>query len=168
MEKDMAEEPRSELHAQFVLTFAERGSTRNPVSEEELAELAKLLNTHLPASYCQFMRKHGPVYCPTILRLSVECGLEHPDLRQFLTPQQVLKKSRELWCQQLPVDLYVFANDCMGNAFCFSQSKVPLDDAPVLFLSRQVEELVNLGESFDELLRWYVEHIRQVDVHLAS
>ena len=81
----MNEESRNELHAQFVLAFASHDPAPHAVSESELAELAKLLTTHLPASYSQFLRGHGPVFCPTILRLTLDHGLDHPDLRQILT-----------------------------------------------------------------------------------
>jgi len=164
----MTEESRNELHVQFVLAFAAHDPAPHAVSESELAGLAKFLTTHLPASYSQFLRRHGPVFCPTILRLTLDHGLDHPDLRQILTPQLVLQRSRELWCQQLPVDLFAFASDCMGNAFCFRQSKTPQDDAPVMFFSRQADELMELGETFDELLQWYVQNLHPSPVPAAS
>ena len=164
----MIEESRSALHEQFVLTFADRKHANAAVTQVELAEMSRLLTTHLPTSYVQFMHRHGPVYCPGILHQMMEHGLDHPDLRQFLTPREVLKRSRDLWSERLPVDLFAFATDCMGNAFCFRQSKAPQEDAPVLFLSRQADQLLDLEESFDGLLQWYVRHIRPAGALAAT
>ncbi len=131
------------------------------VSDSELAELATRLPSHLPASYVQFLSQYGPVLCPAIQGLCPDCGPEHPYLRQFLTPQQVLKTSRELWARQLPVDLFVFALDGMGNPFCFRQSKALQSDASVFFLSPRHEKPITM-KSFDDLLRGYVAQVRQV------
>ena len=54
------------------------------------------------------------------------------------------------------------------NAFCFRQSRSAQDDAAVLWFSVQREKLVELGESFDGLLRRYVRDLRPSPVPVAS
>ena len=164
----MLENSRSVLHDQFVRAFVDPGDKIIPVSSGELARVARLLSTQLPAAYVQFMRQYGPVCCHSIVRLLAEHGLSYADLRQMLAPQEVLKKSRDLWCRQLPVDVFVFALDSTRNAFCFRQSRSAQDDAPVLWFSVQREKLVEIGESFDGLLRRYVKALRPSPVPVAS
>ena len=153
--------PRTKLHEQFVTVFTDPHRRGLPVNDEELSQLATLLNTALPAAYAQFISHHGAVYCPAILRLEIECGLEYPDLRQMFTPREIMKKCRELWTEWLPAGLYAFASDCVGNAFCFRQTTEFQDDAPVIFLSRENEELLTL-EPFDDLLRAYLRQANRL------
>ena len=156
----MTAEPRIDLHAGFVRTFVESGTTAHAPSLRELTELARLLSTQLPAAYVQFMRQHGPVACHSMLRRIAERGLSQPDLRQFLAPPEILKKSRDLWARQLPVEVFAFAVDSKRNAFCFRRSHSARDDAPVLLFSVQRQTLADLCESFDGLLRRYVSDLR--------
>ena len=162
----MFEDSVGGMQASFVRYFANPHTAMIPRSEEDLARLEAELPSKLPDAYTRFLMEHGPVHCPTVLRLVLEFGLEQPDLRQFLTPAQALQRTRESWQRELPADLYIFATDCMGNPFCFRRSNAPQKDAPVFFLSPQHEGPMNLAESFDALLGWYVEHVRQVPVPL--
>lgn len=162
------EETREDLYSNFVRYFAKPLPPGGAVSAEQLAEIGVQLDTHLPRSYVEFITRHGPVYCPNILRLTITFELEYPDLRQFLPPQQVLPVTRAWWGRNLPGDLYVFATDCLGNPFCFRRSAEPLDDAPVFFLLQQNEELQNAGDHFDDMLRWYVEHVREMPFQPAN
>jgi hypothetical protein len=168
METHMLEESRNELHAQFARLFVDPSAKRSTVTSLELAQLARLLTTQLPASYVQFMRQYGPVSCHSILQLIAQRGLSYADLRQLLAPQDVLNKSRDLCCRQLPVGVFVFAVDSRRNAFCFRQSTSAQDDAPVLLFSVQQEKLVELRESFDGLLRRYVKDLCPKPVPVAS
>ena len=164
----MIEDPYADLQASFVRYFSDPRAARIDVTQRDLALLAEGLPSTLPARYVQFLSEHGPVRCPTILRLVLEFDMEHPDLREFLSPAQALQRSRDGWKRELPADLFVFATDCMGNPFCFPRSLDARQEAPVFFLSPQHEGPISLTESFDDLLRWYVEHVRQVPVPLKS
>jgi hypothetical protein len=132
---------------------------RNVVTWRELSGMARLLSTQLPGAYVEFLRRHGAVSCHAVLRSIVERRLGYPDLCRFLEPRDVLKLSRELWCGQLPVDVYAFAVDSMGDAFCFRHSHMAQDDAPVLLFSLPCQKLMPLCDSFDGLLNWYDRNV---------
>jgi hypothetical protein len=161
MERNMVKESRTELFASFARLFARQSNDFRPATHAELAALSVKLDCHLSASYVQFMTQCGALYCPNILRLTLQFELEHPDLRQFFSPTMVWEKTREAWQKDLPKDLFVFATDCMGNPFCFRRCREPQDDAPVIFVPSQDAEPVELGASLLEVLAWYVDHIRQ-------
>jgi hypothetical protein len=148
----MIEQARQDLHARVTARFADTHAAGPAVTLRELTGLARLLSTQLPGAYVEFLRRHGAVSCHAVLQSIVERRLGYPDLCRFLEPCDVLKLSRELWCGQLPVDVYVFAVDSMGNAFCFRQSHMAQDDAPVLLFSLVCQKLVPLCDSFDGLL----------------
>ncbi len=154
-EMHMIEQARLDLHARFAAHFVDSHALRHVVTLRELTILSRLLSTQLPGAYVEFLRRHGAVTCHAVLRSIVERRLGYPDLCRFLDPGAVLKLSRELWCGQLPVDVYAFAVDSMGNAFCFRQSRMAQDDAPVLLFSLACQKLTPLCDSFDGLLNWY-------------
>ncbi len=154
----MLEQARQDLHARFASRFVDSRAARRVVTLGELTALARLLTTQLPGAYVEFLRRHGAVNCHAVLRSIVERRLGCPDLCRFLEPRDILKLSRELWCGQLPVDVYAFAVDSMGNAFCFRQSRMAQDDAPVLLFSLACQKLVPLCDSFDGLLSWYARN----------
>ena len=131
------------------------GAGRKVVTGHELSHLARLLSTQLPGAYVQFMRRHGADSLAIVLRSMVERQVGYPDRCRFLEPPEVLKLSRELWCGQLPVDVYTFAVDGMGNAFCFRQSRMAIEDAPVLLFSLVCQKLVPFCDSFNDLLQRY-------------
>jgi hypothetical protein len=150
----MTELARQDVHAQFAARFVDPRAPRNVVTLRDLLGLARLLSTQLPGAYVQFLRRYGAVNCHAVLRSLLERRLGQPDLCRFLEPRDVLKLSRELWCGQLPVDVYAFAVDSMGDAFCFRQSRTVQQDAPVLLFSLACQRLVPLRDSFDDLLNW--------------
>jgi hypothetical protein len=154
----MAEHERAGLHRQFVERFADAAHRAAVMGREELARLAGRLGTTLPAAFVEFVCQHGAVRCVAAGEGVMARRRERGVLRQFLTPEEMVRRSEELWCQTLPVDVYTFASDGAGDAFCFHKSREAEDDARVLFLWREGERLLELDEGFDALLRRHLEH----------
>jgi hypothetical protein len=91
------------------------------VDEHALAEAEASLGASLPADY------RSAVLCcglprPTIALLDsiVESDLNVADLGDFLDPSSIVKITREWRDKGLPAELIAFANDSLGNLFCFS------------------------------------------------
>jgi hypothetical protein len=114
-----------------------------PVAAYELAKVARALGTQLPGAYVEFLRQHGA------LELS---GAGSAKLRQILPPEEALKKSREMWCVQLPVDMFVFGFDNRGNALCFQQRNMAGEDTPVFLWSAKSGRIARVADSFKELV----------------
>jgi hypothetical protein len=121
-----------------------------PVAAHELTKLSRALGAQLPMAYVEFLRQHG----------AAEWGHAEPagrgerpaKLRQILSPEEALKKSREMWCLQLPVDMFVFGLDNRGNMLCFQQCKMAGADTPVFLWSAKSGRIVRVADSFNELL----------------
>jgi hypothetical protein len=104
--------------------FAERWTSPayppTPVSEHELAEAESSLNAQLPADYRAAVVRVG-LPSPTIALLDciVDNDLGVADLGEFLDPSSIVELSRSWWEMGLPGHLIAFANDSLGNLFCF-------------------------------------------------
>lgn len=121
-----------------------------PVAAHELTTLARALGTPLPKAYSEFLRQHGAIEWNTTA--SGTRGAGPAKLRQILAPQEALKKSREMWCLQLPVDMFVFGFDHRGNALCFQQCKMDGEDTPVFLWSTKSGRISRVADSFSKLL----------------
>jgi hypothetical protein len=145
---------RSELHLLFVTEYAKDGLSPVPIPQEgETVELA--LGTVLPQSYLSFLRTHGAPFTPGILKLIVKSGRDTPDLREFLTVEEVVRNSRLYWSGGMSDQLIGFASDCMGSAFCFRRQPVGTkrpDDAEVWFFDHDYCTERALADSFDDWL----------------
>jgi hypothetical protein len=146
------EESRKELHEQFVRKVAKDHPVGTPVAAHELTRLARTLGTQLPAAYAEFLRRHGALVCSTAMRDAP--GAERAELRQLLAPQDVVNISRAMWCDLLPVDMFIFGFDANDNTLCFQVGNQARDDAPVFMWSAKRERLLRVAESFDELLAY--------------
>jgi hypothetical protein len=121
-----------------------------PVAAHELTRLSRALGTQLPKAYQEFLRQRGAVEWSDAA--AGARGEGRAGVRQILPPEEALKKSRDMWCVQLPVDMFVFGFDTRGNALCFQQSKMAGDDTAVFLWSAKSGRITQVADSFKELL----------------
>jgi hypothetical protein len=121
-----------------------------PVAAHELTKLSRALGTPLPQAYVEFLRQQGAVEWGGAASGTREGG--PAKLSRILPPEEALQKSREMWCVQLPVDMFVFGFDSRGNALCFQQGKMAGEDTPVFLWSIKSGRMVRVADSFNELL----------------
>jgi hypothetical protein len=129
---------------------AEDHAGGTPVAAHELMKLSRALGTPLPRAYVEFLQQQGTMEWDGVASGAREEG--PAKLRRILSPEEALKKSREMWCGQLPVDMFVFGFDSRGNALCFQQSKMAGEDTPVFLWSIKSGRIVRVADSFNELL----------------
>src|SRR5262245_24195154 len=95
---------RSELYAQFAAHF-QCGEQPQAYPALALDAIEQALDTALPLSYRQFIRRVGPVHTPAILDGIVARHLDHPDLNHLLSPDEVIKNTRGYWAAGMPADV---------------------------------------------------------------
>lgn len=150
---------RLDIQEAFVARF-HLGEERTVVTSEQLDIVEAALNTKLPAAYRQFMIRHGVVHSQRILGEIVDNNLEHPDVQDFLEPQQAIDDTKIYWSAGMPENLIGIASDCMGNMIGFHRQERLSDDAPVLFFDHDFVEVNEMAPSFDEFLAWYLDHLK--------
>ena len=156
---------RGELHAQFAAHF-QCGEPPQMYQELALDAIEEALDTTLPLSYRQFMRRVGPVHTPAILDRIVARQLDHPDLNHLLSPDGVIKNTRGYWAAGMPADVIGIASDSMGSMFGFrrmSRREAHPDDLPVWFFDHDYMSLKQQAESFDALLGWYLSQLARME-----
>lgn len=155
---------RTRLYADFAARFA-RDRLRGPSLPCDPAELDRTesaLETQLPASYRQFLCTHGPLFVPDLWDIVVERELQVHPVREFLTPEQVVKDTRLYWSGGMTKNFVGVAGDFMGNLFGFNRiamSGVRPDDLPVSLFDHDYVRVEPAAASFDAWLRWFVEHV---------
>jgi hypothetical protein len=151
-------EPRTALQDRFVAKF-HFGDLSEPVSEEALDTVEAELSTRLPEAYRRFMTRLGVVHTPDILRALTEEQIDHPDIQDFLAPQQIIAGTKGYWSAGMPSDVIGIASDCMGNMIGFRRLLAPADDTAVVFFDHDFCIVRDLAPSFDDFLRWYLERL---------
>ncbi|HUQ68577.1 MAG TPA: SMI1/KNR4 family protein [Planctomycetaceae bacterium] len=150
---------RVDIHDAFVSRF-HFGKRGEPVAHNQLDAIEEALGTKLPTAYCQFMLRHGVVYTPSILGEVADGKLGHPDIQEFLQPDQAIENTKMYWSGGMPDDVIGVASDCMGNMIGFHRQSLPSDDSPVVFFDHDFVDVYELSPSFDEFLAWYLDHLK--------
>jgi len=132
--------------------FADRWTSPSypptPVDERALAETEASLGALLPADYRSAVLRVG-LPRPTIALLDsiVENDLSVADLGDFLDPSSIVEVSRSWRGMGLPADLIAFANDSLGNLFCFS-ARSQGDTSGVFYFDRDEGSVEEVAPSF--------------------
>jgi hypothetical protein len=155
---------RTRLYGDFAARFACDGlygpaRACNRI-ELDCAEVA--LETHFPTSYRQFLCTHGPLFVPDLWEAVVQRDLGTHPVREFLTPEQVVKDTRLYWSGGMPKDFVGVTGDFMGNLFGFHRTAVNgirPDDLPVSRFDHDYVRVDPVASSFDEWLKWFIEHV---------
>ena len=155
---------RAEIHEAFVARF-HFGERSELVLDQQLDAVESALNTRLPEAYRQFMRQYGVVHTQSILREIAERAMEHPDVQDFLEPEQAITDTRLYWSGGMPDDVIGIASDCMGNMIGFHRQSTSSDDAAVVFFDHDFVEVMELAASFDAFLTWYLDHLKGMGEH---
>ncbi len=102
---------------------------------------------------------HGVIHTPGILDALCAGQVDHPDVQDFLAPQQVVDNTKGYWSAGMPRDIIGFASDCMGNLLGFRHQSVVADDGAVVFFDHDYRKVRELSDSFDGFLRWYLDNL---------
>jgi len=149
---------RNHIHAEFVARF-HIGDPPSPATDQQIDRIGTELNTTVPEVYRHFMTQYGPVYTPDILDAIDDRQLDHPDVQNFLSPDEAVSATKAYWSAGMPSDVIGVASDCMGNLFGFRRQTGTIDDAPVVFFDHDFVEVSEMADSFDEFLQWYLDNI---------
>jgi hypothetical protein len=116
----------------FIAKWTHPESTPDEVDPERLESAEARLRIRLPADYREAVLTHG-LPRPTIALLNaiVDGELELPDVRAFLSPDEMVESTEDWRELGLPADLVAFATDGSGNLFCFRSQSTP--EAPQVF-----------------------------------
>ena len=152
---------RSELQSTFVARFAAEGmSPRASISDDELNHAEVALGVKFPEAYREFAVTFGAVWTPIILEsIPEDTTEEYFDVQQF-TPGAELVQANELyWSGGMSSDLIGFANDCMGNLFCFRREDIDADrpdDCPVWLFDHDYCSERQFMDTFDFFIARYL------------
>jgi hypothetical protein len=118
------------------------------------------VDSRLPLSLRDFLGSEGgDVYTPDTLEMIVDRDLNHPDIQNILSPEDLVAGTRAWWSAGMPDEIIGFGNDAGGNLFCFRRrplSEQPLEDAAVWFFDHDFNTVKEIAPSFDLLLAWYL------------
>jgi hypothetical protein len=151
-------------------------SSGRQVTVERIEEVEKELGVVLPKAYLEFLCQYGCVGVKTEMALKYD-GPCRPDLDGFFVFEHVVEVVRTGWNTIIPagvigaesdVEANVFeyfipiAEAECGNYFLFRRTSAAADDLPVHVFDHEIEpNFAVVAESFDELLWWYVENVRE-------
>ncbi|MSU58249.1 MAG: SMI1/KNR4 family protein [Pedosphaera sp.] len=155
---------RAQIHDRFVAEFHDQ-SRVTPATLADLATIEQELGTVLPQSYLSFMQEHGAVRTPSLLDLVVNTEAELWVISNFIAPADVVRDTRGYWSGGMSDDLIGFADDGMGDLFCFRRLPVGTarpDDSPVWFFDHEFcDHIRQLADSFDDWMFSYLKLKRQ-------
>ena len=149
---------RRDIHARFVARFRTDDAAL-PVTAQHLDAIETKLRTQLSLSYRSFMTTYGRIHTPQIVKEISDRELDHPDVQDFLGPQEAIDGTTGYWSAGMPEDIIGIASDCMGNMFGFARALHRLDDAPVFFFDHDFVTVHDVAPSFDALLSWYLDNL---------
>lgn len=106
---------------QFIARWTSPDYPPAPVEEHALAEAELSLCAQFPPDYRSAVLRCGlPSPTSALLDSIVERELNVSDVGDFFDPASIVETTLGWRAMGLPADLVAFANDCMGNLFCFS------------------------------------------------
>src|SRR5580765_5463328 len=147
---------REEIHSSFVRQFsAPRVKPVASVSEEDLQRVERALKVTFPTAYFAFLTHYGPVFTPSILRLTADGAsgqspeAESFDVQEFFKPDEILETHRLYSSGGMEDWLIPVAMDCMGNVFGFKREEHDPrpDDCPVFFFDHDFCKIHKEGEA---------------------
>lgn len=124
------------------------------LTSDDLEDVERRLQTSLPTDYNTAMLEYG-LPRPTIELLDTICDrqLDLRDVSDFLGPDEMVKVTCEWRDLGLPVELFAFATDCMGNLFCFASDPNGGGVRPVLFWNHDSKEVETVAPSFSSWIK---------------
>jgi len=135
----------------------------NSVVASDLDRIEEHFGFAFPLDYRTEILKHG-LPRPTIKLLDaiVDQQLDLEDVGDFLSPDEVAKRTAAWRSIGLADRFVIFASDCMGNAFCFNVEECPtarVRSAPVWFFDHDLGTVKKIARSFGE----WVARFCQID-----
>jgi hypothetical protein len=151
---------RTDLYSCFARQFAlDRMEPMGPCDDARINRIEDALETMLPCSYREFLTRCGPLFVP---RLSD--SIEHTELginlvREFFTPEEVVRDTRLYWSGGMPSDFIGIASDGCGNMFGFRREQARTDDSPVLFFDHDFVSVKQDADAFDSWLARFLNEV---------
>lgn len=130
-----------------------------PAGAESLAQLENSFGIVLPQSYLDFMTTVGPVWVPDILDSVVQHESELQALQDIYTVEDAIEQTRAWHAAGMDENLFAFANDSMGNKFCFAMDQCGMPrcmDSPVYFFDHDYDTVDEVAPSFLDFLEGYL------------
>jgi SMI1/KNR4 family protein SUKH-1 len=126
---------------------------------QEVEEVENKLKILLPESYKYLVKKFGDVYTPNVLDEIVDRELEISDVQNFSLPAQAAEDTAAYIEAGMPDGFLAFANDCMGNMFCFklNECTVEIKEPPIWFFDHDFITIKKIYNNFGDWLTKYVE-----------
>lgn len=148
---------RATIFQEFVGRFCPQKVALSKV--DAIDDVEESLGVVFPQAYREFLLNQGAVHPSRLLDLVVDQESELWDIQCFLTPDEVAETTELYRSGGMSERLIVFANDSMGNVFCFAEEDL-LDarpeDAPVWFFDHDFCEDEKLAETFAGFLAEYL------------
>ncbi|MGI1679862.1 MAG: SMI1/KNR4 family protein [Cellvibrionaceae bacterium] len=119
-------------------------------SDDSIRDVEKSFQVKLPDTFKYFVKEYGSAYCPGLLGAIVEGEYDLYDVQNFENLRKINESTEAYLKGGMPSGFIAFANDCMGNIFCFKTSE--LNDDPnksgVWFFDHDVMEMKNVAPNF--------------------
>jgi len=148
--------------SRFITLWTHPDHAPEPVMEDKLAAAEGVLKARLPSDYREAILEFG-LPRPTIALLDTICdrNLDLDDVSDFFSPQDIVAHTEDWRDLGLPEELIAFANDCMGNLFCFAADPSNNSEQPVFLWDHDDKSVETVAPSFT---RW-IENYCSLSAH---
>jgi SMI1 / KNR4 family (SUKH-1) len=147
-----------QVYSRFMDLF-DRSHSKVRATDAEITEMENELDTMVPESYRAFVIEFGGAFTPSLLSLVTDNNIDLFDIQNIVLPRKAVVDTKAYWEAGMPTQNVGFANDCMGNMFCFHRiprsSPRPLD-APVYLFDHDFGTVELVAPSMEKWLQTYV------------
>lgn len=151
---------RTDLYYRFARQFAlDRMEPLGPCDDASINRIEDALETILPCSYREFLTRCGPLFVPHLSDSIENTELGINLVREFFTPEEVVRDTQLYWSGGMPSDFIGIASDFCGNMFGFRREKARADDLPILFFDK---DFVNVNQDADTFDSWLTRFLDEV------
>ncbi len=147
-----------DIYKNFIRKWADNESLV-PVSEETISLVEDGLCAQFPKTYRIFIKSYGSIYCPNLLDAIVEGDSNLNDLQNFINVIDIISSTNNYTNAGMPKGYIVFANDCMGNMFCFkgSELKSNKNEAKIWFFDHDFVTIEYEASCFEQFISRYLD-----------
>lgn len=133
----------------FITLWTHPDHVPEPVTEDDLEAAERQLNARLPTDYRDAVIEFGLPH-PTIALLDMICDREVDiqDVSSFFTPKEIVEHTLDWRDIGLSEEMVAFANDCMGNLFCFLIDPRDSSEQCIFFWNHDDQTIQTVAPSF--------------------
>jgi hypothetical protein len=126
-------ETKKSIIEKFIKKYSSKQEI-NPNSIEIIRGLEIENDLQFPMEYKYLLELSYKLYTPKLLDAISDNNIEMFDVQNFSDPNKLKEETREYEEAGMPKGYIGFANDCMGNMFCFKIDELKKKTDPAIYI----------------------------------